>query len=270
MTRIQASTGGQVEDRLAGRSGGAGVSMPHTCRSFPRPASPLAAKAPLTMGKIASRSQDRASRAMQPRTGAALTRMPRRRPTAAGTSACPSRCSAATCWRAARNIPARASTCRPAGSPSSRRCKGLVGERIVVYLEHIGRIEGQIVRHTELGLASRSRRRSASATSSPRSSPGSPTGRPSACRRTAATSASCRATRLCWCAAQDGRELTGAAHRRLAFGRRARPSPSARDSARPSPLGRTPGRVVRHFEGGIAVEFILPLSPDRFGEGIIL
>ncbi len=35
-------------------------------------------------------------------------------------------------------------------------------------------------------------------------------------------------------------------------------------------LGRTAGRVVRHFEGGIAVEFNLPLSPDRFGDDIIL
>src|SRR5262245_57850504 len=31
--------------------------------------------------------------------------------------------------------------------------KGLVGERIVVYLEHIGRVEGHVVRHTDLGLA---------------------------------------------------------------------------------------------------------------------
>jgi hypothetical protein len=35
-------------------------------------------------------------------------------------------------------------------------------------------------------------------------------------------------------------------------------------------LGRTPGRVVRHFEGGIAVEFLLPLSPDDFDEGVLL
>jgi hypothetical protein len=35
-------------------------------------------------------------------------------------------------------------------------------------------------------------------------------------------------------------------------------------------IGRTPARVVRHFEGGIAVEFLLPLSPDRFDENIVL
>jgi hypothetical protein len=35
-------------------------------------------------------------------------------------------------------------------------------------------------------------------------------------------------------------------------------------------LGRTPGKVVRHFQGGIAVEFLLQLSPDRFDENVAL
>jgi PilZ domain len=35
-------------------------------------------------------------------------------------------------------------------------------------------------------------------------------------------------------------------------------------------LGHTAGRVVRHLEGGIAVAFVLPISPDRFDENIKL
>ena len=35
-------------------------------------------------------------------------------------------------------------------------------------------------------------------------------------------------------------------------------------------LGRTPARVVRQFKGGVAVEFRLPLSPDRFDENLVL
>ena len=35
-------------------------------------------------------------------------------------------------------------------------------------------------------------------------------------------------------------------------------------------IGRTPGKVVRHFQDGVAVEFLLPLSPDRFDENIVL
>ena len=35
-------------------------------------------------------------------------------------------------------------------------------------------------------------------------------------------------------------------------------------------IGATNAKVVRHFQGGIALEFRLPLSPDRFDENIIL
>jgi hypothetical protein len=35
-------------------------------------------------------------------------------------------------------------------------------------------------------------------------------------------------------------------------------------------IGRTAAKVVRHFQGGVAVEFTLPLSPDRFDEGVVL
>ncbi len=35
-------------------------------------------------------------------------------------------------------------------------------------------------------------------------------------------------------------------------------------------VGSTPGRVVRYFEGGIGAQFMLPISPDRFHEGITL
>jgi hypothetical protein len=35
-------------------------------------------------------------------------------------------------------------------------------------------------------------------------------------------------------------------------------------------VGRTPGRVVRYFEGGLGVQFMLPISPDLFHEGLTL
>jgi hypothetical protein len=34
-------------------------------------------------------------------------------------------------------------------------------------------------------------------------------------------------------------------------------------------VGRTPCKVVRRFKGGLAVEFRLPLSPDRFDENLV-
>ena len=35
-------------------------------------------------------------------------------------------------------------------------------------------------------------------------------------------------------------------------------------------IGSTPGKLVRYFEGGFGVQFMLPLSPDRFHEGMTL
>ncbi|MBH9807737.1 PilZ domain-containing protein, partial [Clostridioides difficile] len=35
-------------------------------------------------------------------------------------------------------------------------------------------------------------------------------------------------------------------------------------------VGSTPGRLVRYFEGGFGVQFLLPLSPDRFHAGMTL
>ncbi len=35
-------------------------------------------------------------------------------------------------------------------------------------------------------------------------------------------------------------------------------------------VGSTPGRLVRFFDGGFGVQFMLPLSPDRFHAGMTL
>jgi len=147
--------------------------------------------------------------------------------------------------------------------------KGLVGERIVVYLEHIGRVEGQVVRHTELGLAMsiaatvRKRDKLASQLTwlANRHALGLPEDRRH--ERIVPRHTAVLVRR------QDGRELparlidvslSGAA---LTLAHR----PQLGEAL---VLGRTAGRVVRHFEGGSAVEFNLPLSPDRFGDDIIL
>ena len=147
--------------------------------------------------------------------------------------------------------------------------RGGVGERVVVYLEHIGRIEGEIKRHSDRGFAF-----SISATIRKRDK---------------------IASQLTWLAnrhalglpedrrhervvprnpvaivrVENGREvpvrlidisLSGAA---IAMEKKP-PLGSA------IVIGRTPGKVVRHFQDGVAVEFLLPLSPDRFDENIVL
>jgi hypothetical protein len=157
----------------------------------------------------------------------------------------------------------------PGGLALITPVRGLIGERIVIYLETIGRIEGQIVRHTEHGLALamtatiRKRDKLASQLTwlCNRQSLGLPEDRRH--ERIAPRHAAV-AVKLADARETTGRlidiSLSGAA---LTLGQQ-----PALGSA--ITLGSTPGRVVRHFEGGIAVEFRMPLSPDRFDENLVL
>ena len=94
-----------------------------------------------------------------------------------------------------REFPCQVINMSPGGVAMLAPGIGNVGERVVAYLDHIGRVEGKITRLFDNGFAMTVARRPASATSSPPSSPGSPTARSSTCRKTAATTASCRAIR---------------------------------------------------------------------------
>jgi hypothetical protein len=157
----------------------------------------------------------------------------------------------------------------PGGLSLVAPVRGLIGERIVVYLEHIGRIEGQIVRHTDLGLALsvgatiRKRDKLASQLTwlANRQSLGLAEDRRH--ERITPRHTAVRVTNA------NGLEMTGriidVSLSGAAVSLDHRPAIGA-----PVTLGRTPGRVVRHFDGGMAVEFLLPLSPDRFDESIAL
>jgi hypothetical protein len=157
----------------------------------------------------------------------------------------------------------------PGGLALVAPVKGLIGERIVIYLEHVGRIEGQIVRHTELGLALsiaatiRKRDRLASQLTwlANRHSLGLPEDRRHeriVPRHTAVLVKTA-----------DGRDVTARLIDVSLSGAALKLSdPPVIGTV--ITLGKTPGRVVRSFEGGVAVEFLLPLSPDRFDDGIIL
>jgi hypothetical protein len=157
----------------------------------------------------------------------------------------------------------------PGGALFVAPVKGAVGDRVIVYLEHIGRIEGEIVRHVADGFAM-----SIAATIRKRDK---------------------LAAQLTWLANREAlglpedrgherivpRQLTTIL--RLANGRElaVRLIDVSRSGAAVSmekpleigtsvTLGRTAGKVIRHFQGGVAVEFNLPISPDRFDENIKL
>jgi len=157
----------------------------------------------------------------------------------------------------------------PGGVAVVAPVKGAVGERVVLYLEHIGRVEGEITRHIPEGFA-------LSIAATPR-------------KRDKI------ASQLTWLA--NRHELGLPEDRRHERIVPRNPSIEMKvEGGRPTParlidvsmsgcalamekplaigtslvLGRTPGKVVRHFQGGVAVEFLLPISPDRFDENITL
>jgi hypothetical protein len=157
----------------------------------------------------------------------------------------------------------------PGGLALIAPVKGLVGERVVVYLEHLGRIEGQIVRHTDLGVAltigATLRKRDKLAAQitwlANRQSLGLPEDRR---HERIVPRHSAVVVTIAGIGEITGRiidlSLSGAA---LAMAER----PALGTAVT---VGRTPARVVRHFESGFAVEFALPLSPDRFDESVVL
>lgn len=157
----------------------------------------------------------------------------------------------------------------PGGVLLTAPVKAPVGERVIVYLEHIGRLEGEIMRHVVDGFAM-----SIAATIRKRDK---------------------LSAQLTWLSNRDvlglpedrgherivPRQLT--AIMRLPSGRElavrlidVSRSGAAVSMEKPLELGtavtigRTAGKVVRHFQGGMAVEFNLPISPDRFDENIKL
>lgn len=157
----------------------------------------------------------------------------------------------------------------PGGVALIAPVRGRIGERVVCYFEHLGRIEGTIARHTDQGFAI-----ALVATARKRDK---------------------LASQLTWLAnrhelglPEDRRhERIAPVHREVTLkldegitleatlidvsisgagiAMEKRPAVGAGLL-----VGSTPARVVRHFQHGIAVEFLLPISPDKFDENIIL
>ena len=146
---------------------------------------------------------------------------------------------------------------------------GAVGDRVVVYLDLIGRLEGRITRHTREGFAlalqaSEARRErlidhltwlaNREAMGIPperRHDRIVPTARDSQLRLEHNVSVPCRIIDV---------SMSGAAVEMV------EPPPIGTAAT----IGSTPGRVIRHIEGGIGIEFLRLLPMDMFDESIVL
>ncbi|MHB2168226.1 PilZ domain-containing protein [Alsobacter sp. R-9] len=168
-----------------------------------------------------------------------------------------------------QEYPCQSMNISPGGIALLAPVQGRVGERIVIYLEHLGRLEGTVVRQFELGfavqLAATRRKQDKLANQltwlANRHELGLPEDRRHerlTPRRTAVL------VRM-----PNGKEaaariidlsMSGAA---LTVG-----VPIAIGTA--VTVGSTPARVVRHFGSGIGVEFVRPITEDMFDEDVVL
>lgn len=168
-----------------------------------------------------------------------------------------------------REYPCQTVDMSPGGVLVTCAVRGGLGEHVVIYLEHIGRIEGTISRHTPTGfaaaLAGTVRKRDKLANQltwlANRGLLGLPEDRR---HERVVPRQSVTTLRL-----ESGRELTVRIIDLSMSG-----AGISTDHALPMGatvvIGRTLATVVRQYKGGFAIEFRLPLSPDRFDENTVL
>jgi hypothetical protein len=168
-----------------------------------------------------------------------------------------------------REYPCQTVNMSPGGVRLTCAVLGEVGERVVLYLEFIGRIEGTVARHTtggfavRLGATLRKRDKLASQLTwlANRDILGLPEGRSS--ERIVPEKPGVMLK------LENGREVP-ARLIDISLSGAAISSPAKPAMGSIVTVGSTPGRLVRTFEGGFGVQFLLPLSPDRFHAGMTL
>jgi hypothetical protein len=168
-----------------------------------------------------------------------------------------------------REFPCQTVDMSPGGVRLTGAEPGLIDERVVLYLEEIGRLEGAIARLIPEGFAvrlnatPRKREKIASQLTwlANRESLGLPEGRTHERLKPVVSSTTLRI--------DAGREIPARIIDVSMSGVALSASivPALGSSVL---VGRTPGRVVRHFDGGVGVNFLLPISPDLFHEGLRL
>lgn len=165
--------------------------------------------------------------------------------------------------------PCRTLDISPGGASIIAPVKGVVGERVVVYLEHLGRIEGQIARLVSDGFAmsilATPRKREKLAAQLTWLANRHELGLPEDRKHERVTPTDPRSTMTL----DDGRayqvRLIDVSVSGAAIATDMRPS-----IGMPVTIGETMSMVVRHFPTGIAVEFATPIDADRLDEGLVL
>jgi hypothetical protein len=168
-----------------------------------------------------------------------------------------------------REYPCRTVDISPGGVAFAALAKGRLGERVVAYLTQIGRLEGTIARHFDEGFAIQMKL-------------------PTLKREKLADQLTWLANRQALGMAEDRRHeriaprhvhvtmKTTSGHEHLGKLIDVSISGAALAVAAKPPIGssviidETPAQVVRHFEGGVAVEFDRPIPLEAFDENVKL
>ncbi|MGP9821654.1 PilZ domain-containing protein [Salinarimonas sp. NSM] len=157
----------------------------------------------------------------------------------------------------------------PGGVALIAPVRGLIGERVVCYFEHIGRVEGTIARHTDKGFAiaitATTRKRDKLASQLTWLANRHELGLPEDRRHERITPVVKRVVLKLDEGITLEASLIDVSISGAGIAMEKRPAIGAGLL-----VGSTPARVVRHFQNGIAVEFLLPISPDNFDENIVL
>jgi PilZ domain len=156
----------------------------------------------------------------------------------------------------------------PGGVAMVAPVPGNIGERVIVYFEHVGRVEGKIVRYVSNGFAlamqtnlhKRDRLAAQLTWLANRSVFGLPEDR----RHERIAPRNDQATLTLLNGESVPVQILDISLSGAALQCSLRP-----DLGEPITLGRTPGKVVRHFATGIAVEFQTYFLADTFGDDVM-
>ena len=168
-----------------------------------------------------------------------------------------------------QEYPCQTQNVSPGGVLLTAPVSGRLGERVIIYLEHLGRVEGAITRHVQSGfacsLSATPRKRDKLASQLTWLANRQALGLPEDRRHERVTPRQAGTViRL-----ENGRDIAGRiidiSMSGAAVSVETQPPIGAAVT-----VGSTTARVVRHFTGGVAVEFRLAISPDRFDENMIL
>jgi PilZ domain len=168
-----------------------------------------------------------------------------------------------------REFPCQTTDMSPGGVAIVAPVRGEVGGRVVAYFEEVGRIEGKVARHTERGFAIAY-------------------SLPFAKREKIANQLTWLINRDALGMPEDRRHeriVPNLKHAVLKIdgdrehvvrlidvsvsGAAVATTLTTAIGSRVT-LGRTRGKIIRHFNGGVAISFETMLSPERFGEDIVL